>query len=148
MRVRRRYVGAAMFPGTILRLAPVVALVTAACNDDSGGTQCSCDDPTVHIVVPADRAPFALGVTLSGRGCATASAQCTQPAGTGCAEYTFDGTAVGDCDVELMFAGGPADFVEQVSFTGVPCCPGFYVSPPTAEPIDVPDVGDDAGGAG
>jgi len=137
-----------MFPGTILRAAPVIAAVTLGCNDDSGGTECSCEDPTVKIEVPADRAPDALGVTLSGRGCATATAQCTQPVGTGCAEYTFEGTAVGDCVVELMFAAGPADFQEQVSFIGYPCCPGFYVSPPTAAPIDVPDVSDDAGGAG
>jgi hypothetical protein len=137
-----------MFPGTILRVAPVIAAVTLACNDDPGGTECSCDDPTVHIVVPADRAPYALGVTLSGRGCPTATAECTEVVGTGCAEYTFEGQAVGDCTVELMFAVNPADFQEQVSFTGTPCCPGFYVSPPSAEPIDVPDVGDDAGEAG
>ena len=144
-----------MHPGMILRAAPVVAAVTlgfqstaVGCTSDSGGTECSCGDPTVRIEVPADRAPFAAGVTLSGRGCPTATAQCTQPTGSGCAEYTFEGQAVGDCLVDVTFAAGPADFQEQVSFTGVSCCPGFYVSPPSAAPIDVPDVGDDAGAAG
>jgi hypothetical protein len=102
----------------------------------------------VKIEVPADRAPDVLAVTLSGRGCATATAQCTQPAGTGCAEYTFEGTGVGDCEVELTFAAGPADFTAAVSFIGYPCCPGFYVSPPSAAPIEIPDVGDDSGAAG
>ena len=137
-----------MFPGTILRVVPVVAAVTLACNDDPGGTECSCGDPTVHIVVPAVRAPYALGVTLSGRGCPTATAQCTQPTGSGCAEYTVEGQAIGDCEVDLMFGAGPADFQAQVSFVGYPCCSGFYVSPVGTDPIDVPDVGDDAGGAG
>jgi len=137
-----------MFPGTILRAAAVAALVPLACNDEPGGSQCLCDDPTVSIVVPADRAPYAAGVTLSGKGCPTATAQCAQPVGAGCAEYTFEGQAVGDCTVDLTFAKGPADFTDQVSFVGYPCCPGFYVSPPSAAPIDVPDVGDDAGEAG
>ena len=95
-----------MNPGTILRAAPVVAAVTlgfqstaVGCTSDSGGTECSCGDPTVRIEVPADRAPFAVGVTLSGRGCPTATAACAQPTGSGCAEYTFEGQAVGDCDV-------------------------------------------------
>jgi hypothetical protein len=48
--------------------------------------------------------------------------------------------------VELTFAEAPADFQEQVSFTGIPCCAGlYYVSPPSADPIEVPDVSD-AGG--
>jgi hypothetical protein len=102
----------------------------------------------VSIVIPADRAPYAASVTLSGEGCPTATAQCAQPVGTGCAEYTFEGQAVGDCMLEVTFAEGPADFTEQVAFVGYPCCPGFYVSPPSAAPIDVPDVGDDAGEAG
>ncbi len=144
-----------MLPGTILRAAPVMAAVTlgfqstaVGCNSDSGGTECSCADPTVHIEVPADRAPYAAGVTFSGRGCATAMAECTQPVGSGCAEYTFEGQAVGDCTVDVMFAADPADFEEDVSFTGVPCCPGFYVSPPTAAPIEVPDVDAAAVGTG
>jgi hypothetical protein len=144
-----------MIPGTILRAAPVVAMVTlgfqstaVGCNADSGGTECSCGDPTVRIEVPADRAPFAAGVTLSGRGCPTATAQCTQAMGSGCAEYTFEGQAVGDCTVDVIFAAEPADFEEVVSFTGVPCCPGFYVSPPTVAPIEVPDVDAAVLGAG
>jgi hypothetical protein len=137
-----------MFPGTILRVAPVIAAVTLGCNDDSGGSECSCEDPTVTIEVPADRAPYAMGVMFGGAACMTATAQCTQPVGTGCAEYTFEATAIGACDIEIQFASGPADFQEQVSFIGYPCCPGFYVSPPTAAPIDVPDVTDDAGEAG
>jgi hypothetical protein len=137
-----------MFPGTILRAAAVVAVVTVACDDSSGGTQCLCADPTVHIVVPADRAPYAGVVTFSGRGCPTATAQCTQPVGAGCAEFTFQGQAIGACELDLAFSEGPADFSEQLAFVGYPCCPGFYVSPPSADPVEVPDLGDDAGFAG
>ena len=121
---------------------------TAACTSDPGSTECLCGDTTVRIEVPADRAPVAESVTLSGRGCGAASAQCTQPVGSGCAEFTFEATAVGTCVVDVQFAADPADFQEQLSFTGVPCCPGFYADPPTASPIDVPGLGDAAGGAG
>jgi len=137
-----------MFSGTILRAAPVLAVVTIACSDGSGGAQCECSDPTVHVVVPADRAPYAAGVSLSGRGCPTATAQCVQPVGTGCAEYTFQGEAIGECDLDMTFSAGPADFSEALSFVDYPCCPGFYVSPSSAEPVEVPDVGDDAGASG
>lgn len=117
------------------------------CGSDSGGTECECEDPSVHIEVPADRAPYALGVTFSGRGCATATAECTQPAGSGCAEYTFQGTGIGTCDLDLQFSAAPYDFQDQVSFVGATCCPSFYIDPPTAAPIQVPDVSGDAGDA-
>jgi hypothetical protein len=128
--------------------AVALAPVTLACSPDSGGTECQCADPTVQIEVPADLAPAALGVTLSGRGCATATAQCTQPAGSGCALYEFQGTGVGACDVDVTFGGTPADFNDQVSFVQVAtCCPNFYIQPSNATPIEVPDL-TDAGAAG
>ena len=126
----------------------------AGCSSDSGGVECDCASATVIVQVPADRAPDAVGVTLSGRGCATAAAQCVQAAGPGCAQYAFEGTADGECTVDVQFAATPADFSEQVSFAQVEtCCPAFYVQPPGASPIEVPEAPDageaaDAGGAG
>jgi len=132
--------------GTILLSLPVVHGLTMGCSSSGGGTECSCEDPTVRIEVPADRAPSALGVTLSGRACPDVTAQCTQAVGSGCAEYTFQATGEGVCDVDITFGAGPADFDAQVSFVSATCCPGFYVSPPSASPIEVPSLGDDAGG--
>jgi hypothetical protein len=48
----------------------------------------------------------------------------------------------------MTFAAGPADFAEEFSFTGVPCCPGFYLSPPSAAPIQVPELDAAIPGAG
>jgi hypothetical protein len=134
--------------------AAAVAAVTfalgspaAACGGDSGKTECACPDPAVKVEVPPDRAPDVVSVTLSGRACANATAQCTQPAGSGCAEYSFRATDVGSCVVELKFSSDPADFEEQVSFVQVQCCAADYVQPPTASPIDVPSAGSDAGAA-
>jgi hypothetical protein len=128
-------------------VAAMLGRGAVACND-SGGTECDCQDPTVRIEVPSDRAADALGVTFSGRGCATASAQCSQPVAGGCAEYTFEATGIGDCTIELQFSSTPADFQEQVSFAGVSCCSGFYIDPPSAAPIQVPSLDDDAGATG
>lgn len=114
----------------------------------SPATQCQCGDTTVRIEVPPSRAADVVGVTLSGRGCATATAQCTQAVPGGCQEYTFEGTGVGVCDVEVQFQTDPADFKEEVSFAAYRCCPGFYVQPPGATPIVVFGATADAGGAG
>ena len=121
---------------------------SAACSGDTGGTECSCEDPTVHVEVPADRAPYVASVALSGKACASSSIACTQPVGTGCAEYAFQATAEGTCDLEIQFSLGPADFQEQLTFAQTTCCPGFYVQPATASPVEVPDVELDGGDAG
>jgi hypothetical protein len=128
--------------------AGLAAAGAAASACGTPATQCQCGDTTVLIEVPAERAANVVGVTLSGRGCETATAQCTQPVAGGCAEYAFEGTGVGVCDVEVQFHTDPADFKEEVSFAGYACCPGFYVQPPGATPIVVTGGPADAGGAG
>jgi len=86
-------------------------------------------------------------VTLSGRACPSAVAQCTQPAGTGCTQYSFRASGDGTCDVDVTFSSGPTDFNEQLTFGQVStCCPGYYVEPSGASPIEVPDV--DGGASG
>ncbi len=136
----RSRVGGALALGSLGTVA-----VVAGCNDP-GGTECSCDDPSVRIEVPADRAPSTAGVDLSGRACNGAQAQCSQPAGAGCAEYVFRATGAGTCDVDVHFDALPADYQETVTFVAGPsCCGGFYVYPPSASPIDVADL--DAGTA-
>ena len=124
--------------------------ITGAAGSACGTTaaQCECGDPAVHVVIPASRAADAIGVTLSGRGCATATAQCVTPAGSGCAEYVFEGTGVGTCDVDVKFQANPADYDEQVTFGGIACCPAYYLQPPSSSPIVVPDAPGDAGSAG
>jgi len=102
----------------------------------------------VKVEVPADRAPDAVGVALSGRACAAATAECTQPVGSGCAEYSFRATDVGPCTVDVTFSSDPADFQASVTFAEVACCGASYIQPPTASPIDVPSVDLDAGAAG
>ena len=133
-----------------MRRAPAAAVAAAllATGCDSSKTECDCADPTVKIEVPADRAPDVVSVTLTGRACAASTAQCTQPVGSGCAEYAFRATDVGSCTVEVKLALDPADFQETVSFEQVQCCNANYVQPPTASPIEVPGAGPDAGAAG
>jgi hypothetical protein len=124
-------------------LLGVAGVVGAACTGGSA-VECDCADPSVRIEVPADRAAQVAGVSLSGRACENATAQCSQPVGGGCSEYVFQAAAPGACNVDVQFNGGPADFQEQVTFVGGPaCCGGFYVQPASASPIDVPDL--DAG---
>jgi hypothetical protein len=108
-----------------------------------------CTDPTVYIDVPAHRAADVVTVTLSGRACPTAVAQCLQPVGPGCSQYSFQATGDGACDVDVTFSAGPADFNEELSFAQVStCCPGYYVQPAGASPIEVPDVDGGAGDVG
>jgi hypothetical protein len=123
---------------------PVVAMTAiasaAGCGSSSKGT-CSCDDPTVYIDVPPDRAADVAAVVLSGQACATAVAQCVQPLGQGCARYSFQASTDGACDVDVSFASGPADFNDQLTFAQVStCCPGYYAQPSGASPIEVPDL--------
>jgi hypothetical protein len=127
--------------------AVVFAPAVQACGGDSGGTECTCADPTVFIDLPASRAGDVVAVTLSGEGCATASATCTEDAASGCAQYAFRGTGIGACDVDVSMMGAPADYNEQVSFAQLTCCPGYYIEPPGASPIDVTG-GLDAGAEG
>ena len=102
----------------------------------------------MRIDLPPDRAAVVLGVTLSGRAC-PAVAQCTTPEGTGCAQYTFVATADGACDVDLTFSSPPSDFNASLTFAQVStCCPGYYVQPTTASPIEVPSIDLDAGADG
>jgi hypothetical protein len=138
--MRSTLLGVAGVGAGTLALGEIVAMLTISACTDSGKTECDCADPSVRIEVPADRAAEVAGVSLSGRGCETATPQCSQPVGSGCAEYVFQGTAPGDCTVDVQFNGGPADFQEQVTFVGgAACCGGFYVQPASASPIDVPD---------
>lgn len=116
-----------------LAFAPAVE----ACGGDSGGTQCTCASPTVFIDVPADRAADVLSIALSGEGCGTATATCTEDAASGCTQYAFQGTAVGACDVDVVLQGVPADFNEEFSFAQMTCCPGYYIEPPSASPLEV-----------
>jgi hypothetical protein len=144
--MRNAVLGAAGVGAGALALGEIVAMLTISACNDRGGTECQCADPSVRIEVPADRAADVAGVQLSGRACENVTLQCSQPVGAGCAEYLFRATGAGTCDVDVQFNGGPADFLEQVSFVSDTCCSGFYVQPATASPIDVPDL--DAGGAG
>jgi hypothetical protein len=108
-----------------------------------------CADPTVYVDVPADRAADVVTVTLSGQACPTAVAQCVQPVGSGCSQYSFQASKDGPCDVDVTFSAGPADYDEQLTFAQVStCCPGYYVQPSSASPIEVPDLDAGAGDVG
>ena len=72
-------------------------------------------------------------------------AECVQPVGAGCAELDFQASAIGSCEIDVTFASGPGEFTETLSFVQTPCCPGFYVEPATASPVQVPDADLDAG---
>jgi len=140
-----------MAAGMIRGALPAVALVVmaaGACSSSSAGATCACADPTVRVDLPPDRAVEVVGVQLSGRACPAAVAQCVQPAGAGCAEYEFEASADGACEVDVTFGQGPADFTAQLTFAQVTCCAGYYVQPPTASPVDVPSVDLDAGARG
>ena len=117
-----------------------VSLVGPACSSDPGSTECQCGPTGVTVDIPSDRAADTTGLTLSGRGCATATPKCVQTAGDGCAEYTFDGTGIGSCTIDVQFAAQAGDFSETVAFAQFPCCPGFYVQPDSAATIEVPEA--------
>jgi hypothetical protein len=128
------------------RFASALALLgpLTACGE-SGGTQCTCGDPGVVVDLPAQRAAAVSGVALSGTGCPNVTPTCTQPLAQGCAQFEFRGTAVGQCDVDVQFSSGPADFNVEIAFRSLPCCPGVYAYPAGAATVDVPELQGDAG---
>jgi hypothetical protein len=121
-----------------------VAAGAGGCGSGGTGTECQCASAAVLVDIPASRAADVVGVTLSGRACPAVTAQCAQPAGSGCAQYSFEATGDGECDLDVQFSTAPADFTEALDFAQVTCCPGYYVQPAGASPIEVPD-GLDAG---
>jgi hypothetical protein len=129
--------------GAAVGLLAASAAALAACG--GGGTQCLCGDGGALVALPPDRAPQVVQFQLSGPACQGATATCSQPLASGCAEFTFHATAEGTCDVDVLFASAPPDFHAQVSFTAVSCCPGYFPQPPGAGHIDVPDAAGDAG---
>ncbi len=131
------------------RAAPAVGLsaLLAGCGNP-GQVECACADPTIAVELPPDRAAQVTQVVLSGVACAGAVATCTKPAAAGCSEFVFRATAPGRCDVDVQFASGPADFLAQVDFVRVSCCPGLYAPSLAGSTIDVPSLAGDAGPAG
>ena len=130
-------------------LASAVALGGAvlACGESSRST-CSCTDPSVVVLVPSELAAAVSAVHLQGAACSKATVGCLQPAGSGCAELTFQATAEGTCTIDVQFSSGPADFQAVRRFVTLPCCKGFYADPLDGATIDVPSGAGDAGSAG
>jgi len=139
MRLRARLAPWAMLGG--------LAAALGACGT-SGGTECACADPAVVVDLPQDRATQVVEVSLSGKACNGATAECTRPVASGCAQYAFRAVSDGTCTVDVLFASAPADYQVEVAFAPISCCPGYYVQPTTASPIEVPDVTADGGVAG
>jgi hypothetical protein len=127
---------------------PLALLVPLAACGESGGTQCACGDPSVTVDLPPSRADVVTAITLSGAGCPGVVPSCTQPVDAGCAQYSFRGTAVGSCDVDLQFASAPADFNATIALRALPCCPGVYAYPAGSDVIEVPETSADAGQPG
>jgi len=123
-----------------------VVVSGGACNDNTG-VECICADPTIFLVIPADRTASVAGVQLSGEACANAKATCTKAAGSGCAEFAFRGTAIGSCTVAVAFDSGAATFEETFSLYRYPCCPGVYADLPDGSTVFAPDLAGDAAGA-
>jgi hypothetical protein len=124
-------------------LFPIGASLSCA---DPGSTECSCSDPSVVIVVPADRAPSVSGVAFGGPACATSTATCLEPMGGGCARFAFRATGTGSCTVDVEFGAGPSAFEASLTFLRSACCAGFYPQVPSESTLVVPDLGGDAGG--
>jgi hypothetical protein len=121
------------------------ALLPLASCVDHAAVVCDCEDPAVHVIVPPGRAGDVVALTFSGRACPGAVATCVSPGPAGCEEYAFDASAVGECDLEVTFTTAPHDFQAAMSFTQFACCPGYYVEPSTASPIELPAAASDAG---
>lgn len=125
------------------RLASACAIVVplgagwaAGCR--GSGATCDCADPAIAISVPADIASSVIAVNLSGPACANASASPANQANGG-TEYTFTAGAAGTCTIEVIFASGDVFEDELTILEQSGCCPGFYVSPPGAAQVDVPE---------
>jgi len=125
-------------------LALTALLPLAGCVDHAAEA-CNCEDPAVRVVVPAGRAGDVVALGFSGRACAAAVATCVTPGAAGCREYAFEGSAVGECDLDVTFSTAPHDYTASLSFTQFACCPGYYVEPPSASPIELPAAAGDAG---
>jgi hypothetical protein len=127
-----------------LPLALTALFPFAGCVDHAA-VVCDCEDPSVHVVVPAGREGDLVALSFSGRACPATVAACVRQSPAGCAEYAFQGSAVGECDLEVTFTTAPHDFQTSMSFTQFQCCPGYYVEPPSASPIELPAATGDAG---
>jgi hypothetical protein len=129
-------------------LAAALVVTLLACGD-SARRECACGaDPSAFIDLPPDRAVQVVEVQLGGVACASATATCTQPVASGCAQYAYQASADGTCVVDVLFAAGPPDFHAEVKFASVTCCSGFYAQPPSAAHLDVPSASGDGGAAG
>jgi hypothetical protein len=125
--------------------AVALTLAAMACGD-SPGTECACADPGVVVDIPGDLASAAMGVQLSGVACASATAVCVRPAGSGCSEIAFRAVAAGTCTIDVQFATGIPDFEATRHFVRLPCCAGYYADPPQGATIAVPSAAGDGGG--
>jgi len=129
--------------------ATAAVLALGACGGGGpGGAECTCGDDGVTIDLPPDRASQVASVQLGGAACQGVVPSCNQPVMAGCEQYTFHASGAGTCDIDVLFASGPADFHAEVSFARVTCCPGYWPQPPEAAHLEVPDLAGDAGGAG
>lgn len=141
-----------MTMGNALRAvcAALPLLAASGACADPGPSECSCVDPSVVIVVPADRAASVSSVTFDGPACAGSAATCLDSpeggrAGSGCTRLAFRATNVGSCTVDVGFDSGPAAFETSLTFIRSTCCAGFYPEVPSESTIAVPDLGGDAG---
>ena len=119
----------------------------AACGNP-GAVECQCADPSVFIDVPADRAPAVSQVVLSGAACTGVVAGCVAGGRAACTRYAFQAKQPGNCQVDVQFSSGPADFAAQVQFDHIPCCSGLYAPALAGSTIEVPGGEQDAGSLG